>query len=242
MERLLGAARLLSQVFGSDYSSEIDGDLHTMRLRQIFTLRLGLMHCMAIQPIFEVLFITYYWLLPCWGIQDLLVSDRPYILFRNIFQFYGSSTCMIFANSSNNGSSEQPLGILPHQIHGSLGHFSQDTCGPLLRQFCMICCSIEIEDILGESPPYSLALSARSASKLLSQGRSVSRFSTAAVSEELITPPVHMNCQIKQNYILSSAQKSLMLNSSRGAMVTAFSILKSSCRLGPDAEGCGFCF
>ncbi|PRQ17181.1 hypothetical protein RchiOBHm_Chr7g0192241 [Rosa chinensis] len=38
------------------------------------------------------------------------------------------------------------------------------------------------------------------------------------------------------------AQKSLMLNSSRGAIVTAFSILKSSCRLGPDAEGCGFCF
>ncbi|KAM5548592.1 hypothetical protein ABKV19_000153, partial [Rosa sericea] len=238
--------------FGSDYSSEIDGDPHTMRLRQIFTLRLGLMHCMAIQPIFEVLFITYYWLLPCWGIQDLLVSDRPYILFRNIFQFYGSSTCMIFANSSNNGSSEQPLGILPHQIHGSLGHFSQDTCGPLLRQFCTICCSIEIEDIViykkriraSEELLLSVDMAARRVSSLLSRSlwRSVSRFSTAAVSEELITPPVHMNCQIKQNYILSSAQKSLMLNSSRGAMVTAFSILKSSCRLGPDAEGCGFCF
>ncbi|KAM5554415.1 hypothetical protein ABKV19_022681 [Rosa sericea] len=43
----------------------------------------------------------------------------------------------------------------------------------------------------------------RGTSSLDAQGRSVSRFSTAAVSEELITPPVHMNCQIKQNYILS---------------------------------------
>ncbi|KAM5548543.1 hypothetical protein ABKV19_000114 [Rosa sericea] len=33
----------------------------------------------------------------------------------------------IFANSSNNGTSEQPLGILPHQIRGSLGQFSEMT-------------------------------------------------------------------------------------------------------------------
>ncbi|XP_062026015.1 aldehyde dehydrogenase family 2 member B4, mitochondrial [Rosa rugosa] len=38
----------------------------------------------------------------------------------------------------------------------------------------------------------SRSLSAGSASKLLSQGTSVSRFSTAAASEELITPPVHI--------------------------------------------------
>ncbi|XP_040369629.1 uncharacterized protein LOC112182000 [Rosa chinensis] len=33
----------------------------------------------------------------------------------------------IFANSSNNGTSEQPLGILSHQICGSLGHFLEMT-------------------------------------------------------------------------------------------------------------------
>lgn len=46
------------------------------------------------------------------------------------------------ANSSNNGSSEQPLGILPHQIRGSLGQFSQMTLVGHSSDSCTACCSI----------------------------------------------------------------------------------------------------
>ncbi|XP_050368472.1 ubiquitin-like modifier-activating enzyme atg7 [Argentina anserina] len=50
------------------------------------------------------------------------------------------------ANSSNNGSSEQPLGILPHQIRGSLGQFSQMTLVGHSSDSCTACCSIVVSE------------------------------------------------------------------------------------------------
>lgn len=49
-------------------------------------------------------------------------------------------------NSSNNGSSEQPLGILPHQIRGSLGQFSQMTLVGHSSDSCTACCSIVVSE------------------------------------------------------------------------------------------------
>lgn len=46
-----------------------------------------------------------------------------------------------FANSIDNGSSEQPLGILPHQIRGSLSQFSQMTLVGHSSNSCTGCCS-----------------------------------------------------------------------------------------------------
>lgn len=44
-------------------------------------------------------------------------------------------------NSSNSESSEQPLGILPHQIRGSLAQFSQMTLVGHSSDSCTACCS-----------------------------------------------------------------------------------------------------
>lgn len=53
-----------------------------------------------------------------------------------------------FANSSGNGSSEQPLGILPHQIRGSLSQFSQMTLVGYSSNSCTACCStVSIETL-----------------------------------------------------------------------------------------------
>lgn len=46
-----------------------------------------------------------------------------------------------FANSIDSGSSEQPLGILPHQIRGSLSQFSQMTLVGHSSNSCTACCS-----------------------------------------------------------------------------------------------------
>lgn len=53
-----------------------------------------------------------------------------------------------FANSSSSGSSEQPLGILPHQIRGSLSQFSQMTLVGYSSNSCTACCSaVSIETL-----------------------------------------------------------------------------------------------
>nr|GMD06685.1 ubiquitin-like modifier-activating enzyme atg7 [Ipomoea batatas] len=46
-----------------------------------------------------------------------------------------------FANSVDNGSNEQPLGILPHQIRGSLSQFSQMTLVGHASTSCTACSS-----------------------------------------------------------------------------------------------------
>lgn len=45
-----------------------------------------------------------------------------------------------FANSNSNGFNEQPLGILPHQIRGSLAQFSQMTLVGHSSNSCTACC------------------------------------------------------------------------------------------------------
>ncbi|KAI9198131.1 hypothetical protein LWI28_010812 [Acer negundo] len=51
-----------------------------------------------------------------------------------------------FANSSNSGSSEQPLGILPHQIRGSISQFSQMTLVGHSSTSCTACCSTVVSE------------------------------------------------------------------------------------------------
>ncbi|KAL5772250.1 hypothetical protein ACOSQ2_012174 [Xanthoceras sorbifolium] len=51
-----------------------------------------------------------------------------------------------FANSSNGGSSEQPLGILPHQIRGSISQFSQMTLVGHSSNSCTACCSTVVSE------------------------------------------------------------------------------------------------
>ncbi|KAK9267564.1 hypothetical protein L1049_009992 [Liquidambar formosana] len=50
------------------------------------------------------------------------------------------------ANSSGSGSSEQPLGILPHQIRGSLFQFSQMTLVGQSSNSCTACCSTVVSE------------------------------------------------------------------------------------------------
>lgn len=45
------------------------------------------------------------------------------------------------ASSSNGGSNEQPLGVLPHQIRGSLSQFSQMTLVGHSSDSCTACSS-----------------------------------------------------------------------------------------------------
>ncbi|KAM1033196.1 hypothetical protein FF1_036600 [Malus domestica] len=49
-------------------------------------------------------------------------------------------------NSSNSGSSEQPLGILPHQIRGSLAQFSQMTLVGHSSDSCTACCGTVVSE------------------------------------------------------------------------------------------------
>ncbi|PQQ03315.1 ubiquitin-like modifier-activating enzyme atg7 [Prunus yedoensis var. nudiflora] len=49
-------------------------------------------------------------------------------------------------NSSNSESSEQPLGILPHQIRGSLAQFSQMTLVGHSSDSCTACCSTVVSE------------------------------------------------------------------------------------------------
>ncbi|GAV57384.1 ThiF domain-containing protein [Cephalotus follicularis] len=51
-----------------------------------------------------------------------------------------------FSNSSNSGSSEQPLGILPHQIRGSLSQFSQMMLVGNSSSSCTACCSTVVSE------------------------------------------------------------------------------------------------
>ncbi|KAI8534585.1 hypothetical protein RHMOL_Rhmol10G0102100 [Rhododendron molle] len=46
-----------------------------------------------------------------------------------------------FANSTDSGSIEQPLGILPHQVRGSLSQFSQMTLVGHASNSCTACCT-----------------------------------------------------------------------------------------------------
>lgn len=50
------------------------------------------------------------------------------------------------ANSSNSGSSEQPLGVLPHQIRGSLSQFSQMTLVGHSSDSCTACSSTVVSE------------------------------------------------------------------------------------------------
>ncbi|XP_030971081.1 ubiquitin-like modifier-activating enzyme atg7 isoform X2 [Quercus lobata] len=50
------------------------------------------------------------------------------------------------ANSSNSGSSEQPLGVLPHQIRGSLSQFSQMTLVGHSSNSCTACSSTVVSE------------------------------------------------------------------------------------------------
>lgn len=58
----------------------------------------------------------------------------------------GISAKAEFANSPDSGSSEQPLGILPHQIRGSLSQFSQMTLVGHSSSSCTACCSIVVSE------------------------------------------------------------------------------------------------
>ncbi|KAJ8558426.1 hypothetical protein K7X08_005192 [Anisodus acutangulus] len=51
-----------------------------------------------------------------------------------------------FANSNDNSSTEQPLGILPHQIRGSLSQFSQMTLVGHASTCCTACCSTVVSE------------------------------------------------------------------------------------------------
>ncbi|TXG47559.1 hypothetical protein EZV62_026853 [Acer yangbiense] len=51
-----------------------------------------------------------------------------------------------FANTSNGGNSEQPLGILPHQIRGSISQFSQMTLVGHSSTSCTACCSTVVSE------------------------------------------------------------------------------------------------
>ncbi|XP_071697488.1 ubiquitin-like modifier-activating enzyme atg7 [Rutidosis leptorrhynchoides] len=51
-----------------------------------------------------------------------------------------------FGNSSDSGSSEQPLGILPHQIRGALSQFSQMILVGHSSSSCTACCPIVVKE------------------------------------------------------------------------------------------------
>ncbi|KAG9159473.1 hypothetical protein Leryth_011021 [Lithospermum erythrorhizon] len=51
-----------------------------------------------------------------------------------------------FSNSPNNGTIEQPLGILPHQIRGLLSQFSQMTLVGHASSSCTACCSTVVAE------------------------------------------------------------------------------------------------
>ncbi|KAM7500708.1 hypothetical protein LguiA_025122 [Lonicera macranthoides] len=51
-----------------------------------------------------------------------------------------------FANAIVSGSTEQPLGILPHQIRGSLSQFSQMTLVGHSSNSCTACCNIVVSE------------------------------------------------------------------------------------------------
>ncbi|KAL6992408.1 Autophagy protein 7 [Sarracenia purpurea var. burkii] len=51
-----------------------------------------------------------------------------------------------FANSTDSGSTEQPLGILPHQIRGSLSQFSQMILVGHSSQSCTACCCTVVSE------------------------------------------------------------------------------------------------
>jgi ubiquitin-like modifier-activating enzyme ATG7 len=50
------------------------------------------------------------------------------------------------ANGIDSGSTEQPLGILPHQIRGSLSQFSQMTLVGHSSDSCTACCNIVVSE------------------------------------------------------------------------------------------------
>ncbi|KAL7169838.1 hypothetical protein ACSBR2_034804 [Camellia fascicularis] len=51
-----------------------------------------------------------------------------------------------FANSTDSGSTEQPLGILPHQVRGSLSQFSQMTLVGHSSNSCTACCCTVVSE------------------------------------------------------------------------------------------------
>jgi len=51
-----------------------------------------------------------------------------------------------FANSIDTGSTEQPLGILPHQVRGSLSQFSQMTLVGHSSSSCTACCTTVVSE------------------------------------------------------------------------------------------------
>lgn len=51
-----------------------------------------------------------------------------------------------FANSMESGNTEQPLGILPHQVRGSLSQFSQMTLVGHSSNSCTACCSTVVSE------------------------------------------------------------------------------------------------
>ncbi|KAK6264612.1 hypothetical protein SCA6_020046 [Theobroma cacao] len=59
---------------------------------------------------------------------------------------YGIFAEAEIANSNNGGSSELPLGILPHQIRGSLPHFQQMTLVGHSSNSCTACCSTVVSE------------------------------------------------------------------------------------------------
>ncbi|XP_047255790.1 ubiquitin-like modifier-activating enzyme atg7 isoform X1 [Capsicum annuum] len=61
-----------------------------------------------------------------------------------------------FANSNDNGCTEQPLGILPHQIRGSLSQFSQMTLVGHASTCCTACCSTVVSEYLTKGMDFIL--------------------------------------------------------------------------------------
>ncbi|PHT34983.1 Ubiquitin-like modifier-activating enzyme atg7 [Capsicum baccatum] len=61
-----------------------------------------------------------------------------------------------FANSNDNGSTEQPLGILPHQIRGSLSQFSQMTLVGHASTCCTACSSTVVSEYLTKGMDFIL--------------------------------------------------------------------------------------
>ncbi|KAI8525685.1 hypothetical protein RHMOL_Rhmol13G0248700 [Rhododendron molle] len=51
-----------------------------------------------------------------------------------------------FANSTDSSSTEQPLGILPHQVRGSLSQFSQMTLVGHASNSCTACCTTVVSE------------------------------------------------------------------------------------------------
>lgn len=82
------------------------------------------------------------------GVNPQLLCDihANSVLFLHFKHFLFNYDCRIyakaeFANSNDSGSTEQPLGMLPHQIRGSLSQFSQMTLVGHASTCCTACCS-----------------------------------------------------------------------------------------------------